>query len=174
MMPQAPSSDTTGWFARDAATFAKVASIMLGEQIPSALPNRLIVAVDAFAFADPEVGAALQPMIERLRAITPSGCEARIDLTITDEGPLAQAMVIISAVPRADPLAHGRAIRLEGNVPSAQHPPAGCRFHTRCPEKIGGVCEQMEPPWQRASASHWIACHIPLAELSARSKEGGE
>src|SRR5262252_9380020 len=53
MMPQAPSSDTTGWFARDAATFAKVASVMLGEPIPSALPNRLIIAVDAFAFADP-------------------------------------------------------------------------------------------------------------------------
>ena len=68
MMQQAPSSDTTGWFARDAATFAKVASVMLDEEIPSALPSRLIIAVDAFAFADPEVGAALQPMVERLRA----------------------------------------------------------------------------------------------------------
>jgi len=35
----------------------------------------------------------------RLQAITPSGCEARIDLTLTDEGPTAQAIVIISAVP---------------------------------------------------------------------------
>jgi holo-[acyl-carrier protein] synthase len=33
----------------------------------------------------------------RLEAITPSGYEARIDLTITDEGPMAQALVIISA-----------------------------------------------------------------------------
>jgi holo-[acyl-carrier protein] synthase len=31
--------------------------------------------------------------------MTPPGCEARIDLTITDEGPMAQALVIISAVP---------------------------------------------------------------------------
>jgi holo-[acyl-carrier protein] synthase len=38
---------------------------------------------------------------ERLRAITPKGYEARIDVTITDEGPMAQAMVIISAEPRA-------------------------------------------------------------------------
>jgi holo-[acyl-carrier protein] synthase len=37
--------------------------------------------------------------LERLRAITPPGHDARIDLTITDEGPMAQAMVIISAVP---------------------------------------------------------------------------
>ncbi|QFR32273.1 holo-ACP synthase [Ancylobacter sp. TS-1] len=35
----------------------------------------------------------------RLDAITPAGFEARIDLTITDDGPLAQAFVIISAVP---------------------------------------------------------------------------
>ncbi len=34
----------------------------------------------------------------RLDAITPKGYEARIDLTITDEGPMAQALVIISAV----------------------------------------------------------------------------
>ena len=69
MMQQAPSSDTTGWFARDTATFAKVASVMLDEAIPAVLPSRLIIAVDAFAFADPEVGAALQPMLERLRAL---------------------------------------------------------------------------------------------------------
>jgi holo-[acyl-carrier protein] synthase len=34
----------------------------------------------------------------RLAAITPKGYEARIDLTMTDEGPLAQAFVVISAV----------------------------------------------------------------------------
>ncbi len=37
--------------------------------------------------------------LARLEAITPPGMSARIDLTITDEPPLAQAMVIISAVP---------------------------------------------------------------------------
>lgn len=37
----------------------------------------------------------------RLDAITPDGYEARIDLTITDDGPIAQAFVIISAEPRA-------------------------------------------------------------------------
>jgi holo-[acyl-carrier protein] synthase len=34
----------------------------------------------------------------RLEAITPAGYEARIDLTITDEGPMAHAFVIISAL----------------------------------------------------------------------------
>jgi holo-[acyl-carrier protein] synthase len=37
--------------------------------------------------------------LRRLEAITPAGCEARIDLTLTDEGPMAQAFVLISAMP---------------------------------------------------------------------------
>lgn len=37
--------------------------------------------------------------LKRLQAITPEGCEARIDVTITDEGPTAQALVVISAIP---------------------------------------------------------------------------
>ena len=41
MLPQAPSSDTTGWFARDAATFARVSSVLLGELIPTTLPTRV-------------------------------------------------------------------------------------------------------------------------------------
>jgi holo-[acyl-carrier protein] synthase len=38
--------------------------------------------------------------LRRLQSITPAGHESRIDLTITDEFPLAQAFVVISAVPR--------------------------------------------------------------------------
>lgn len=38
--------------------------------------------------------------LARLEAMTPQGFDARIDLTITDEWPLAQAFVVISAVPR--------------------------------------------------------------------------
>jgi amidase len=69
MLPQAPTSDTTGWFARDATTFAKVSSVMLGEEIPSALPTRLIVAVDAFGFADTNVAVALQPVVAKLAGL---------------------------------------------------------------------------------------------------------
>jgi len=39
--------------------------------------------------------------LKRLNALIPSGFEPQIDLTITDEGPMAQAIVIISAVPKA-------------------------------------------------------------------------
>jgi holo-[acyl-carrier protein] synthase len=40
--------------------------------------------------------------LRRLEAMTPPGHVARIDLTIADEGPMAQAFVIISAEPAAD------------------------------------------------------------------------
>ena len=69
MMSQAPRSDTTGWFTRDAATFAKASAVMLGEDIPSALSERLIVAVDAFGFAGAEVRGVFAAMLERLGAL---------------------------------------------------------------------------------------------------------
>ncbi|QCI68100.1 holo-ACP synthase [Phreatobacter stygius] len=37
--------------------------------------------------------------LDRLKAMTPAGYRAQIDLTITDDYPMAQAVVIISAVP---------------------------------------------------------------------------
>ena len=66
MLPQAPSSDTTGWFARDAATFARVSAVLLGEAPAGVLPKTLLIAVDAFGFADPETTAALRPIVARL------------------------------------------------------------------------------------------------------------
>jgi amidase len=42
---------------------------MLGEAIPTALPTRLIVAVDAMGFADADVAAVLKPMVTRLGAL---------------------------------------------------------------------------------------------------------
>jgi len=39
--------------------------------------------------------------LKRLESMTPKGMEIQIDLTITDEPPIAEAMVIISAIPKA-------------------------------------------------------------------------
>ncbi len=63
---QAPSSDTVGWMARDARIFARVGQALFGEPTPTALPKNLLIATDAFAFADPSVASALAPLIERL------------------------------------------------------------------------------------------------------------
>lgn len=70
MAPQAPTSDTTGWFARDAQTFAKAAAVMFGAPAPAPeTPPRLIVARDALGFADAGVADALAPLIERLSGL---------------------------------------------------------------------------------------------------------
>ncbi|RKQ72896.1 amidase [Oceanibaculum indicum] len=69
LMPQAPSSDTAGWFARDAATFARVSAVLLQEAIPEALPTKLLIATDAFGFADEAVATALRPMVDKLAVL---------------------------------------------------------------------------------------------------------
>ncbi len=74
---------------------------------------------------------------------------------------------LLAAVPIADPEVEKRKIVLEANPPSALDPPRGCPFVTRCPRRLGDICEEQRPPVQRASATHAIACHIPLAELAA-------
>jgi amidase len=69
VLAQAPGSDTVGWFARDAETFARVCQAVFGAPPPAALPNRLIVATDTFAFADAEVATALEPLVGRLASV---------------------------------------------------------------------------------------------------------
>ena len=68
----------------------------------------------------------------------------------------------------ADPLATlktGRWVRLEGEIPSPINPKPGCRFASRCPRKVGSICETEPPPQQQAGDGHMIFCHIPLAQL---------
>jgi len=77
---------------------------------------------------------------------------------------------LLSAVPTIDGDGQGR-IKLEGEIPSAADPPAGCVFHTRCPRKLGAVCETEEPPLAEAEPGHLLRCHIPIAEL--RRLQGG-
>jgi peptide/nickel transport system ATP-binding protein len=71
---------------------------------------------------------------------------------------------LLSAVPSIDRRETGR-IRLSGEVPSALNPPSGCVFHTRCPRKLGSICERTEPPLLPAAADHAIRCHIPVGAL---------
>jgi peptide/nickel transport system ATP-binding protein len=72
---------------------------------------------------------------------------------------------LLSAIPIPDPTAEQKSIRLEGAVPSALNPPRGCRFHTRCPRKLGTICETETPPARQASEDHTVYCHIPLETL---------
>jgi amidase len=69
MMVQSPTFDTVGYFTRDAATFAKVGAVLLGEPAIRAMPAEIIVATDAFALADEVVRDALAPAVNRCRQV---------------------------------------------------------------------------------------------------------
>jgi peptide/nickel transport system ATP-binding protein len=72
----------------------------------------------------------------------------------------------LAAVPRPDPDRAASEVRLGGRVPSAINPPSGCHFHTRCPFKIGEICEQEEPPERNMGGGHLIYCHLPDEKLN--------
>jgi len=92
------------------------------------------------------------------------------DVFVPPYHPYTEAL--LSAIPIPDPDIRQDSIRLKGSVPSAMNIPSGCRFHTRCPRKIGSICENEEPPWQDAGNYHQICCHIPLEELKDLQGEG--
>jgi amidase len=67
VVPFAPSYDTIGWFARDAATLAAVGEMLLPGAAPSPI-RKLVVVHDAFALADPVVATTLRKACDRLSA----------------------------------------------------------------------------------------------------------
>ncbi len=79
--PLAPSFDTCGWFARDAAVFERVGRVLLRDNAPARKPGRLLAARDAFAFADPAAVAVLRPALDKVAAIVGKP----EDVTVGDE-----------------------------------------------------------------------------------------
>ena len=51
-------------------------------------------------------------------------------------------------------------IVLTGTPPSPLDPPRGCAFHTRCPVKVGAVCESQQPPLRDVAPGRQVACHL--------------
>jgi len=71
---------------------------------------------------------------------------------------------LLDSAPVADPEAEKSKVSegVTGELPSAIHPPSGCRFRTRCP-LAQAICADVEPPMQRfAGTGHLAACHFPL------------
>jgi amidase len=68
VMPLAPSYDTVGWFARDAALLQRVGGVLLESHSGESYePNRLVLAVDALNLALPEARERLAPLVTRLQ-----------------------------------------------------------------------------------------------------------
>jgi oligopeptide/dipeptide ABC transporter ATP-binding protein len=68
---------------------------------------------------------------------------------------------LLSAIPEVEGRQEGaQRILLRGDVPSPIRPPAGCRFHPRCP-KARAHCASVEPPLESDGAG-MVACHYPV------------
>jgi peptide/nickel transport system ATP-binding protein len=71
---------------------------------------------------------------------------------------------LIDSAPVPDPETEQAKVKagIVGELPSAIHPPSGCRFRTRCP-LVQDICASVEPPLRPFSADgHLAACHFPL------------
>ena len=75
---------------------------------------------------------------------------------------------LMSAVPVPDPrVEDGRErILLTGDLPSPANPPAGCRFHTRCPWRQETRCDTERPELTETGSGHRVACHW-VAEIAS-------
>jgi oligopeptide/dipeptide ABC transporter ATP-binding protein len=79
------------------------------------------------------------------------------DLFSDPKHPYTRAL--LAAIPKPNPRARERMV-LQGEVPSPINPPSGCRFHPRCPERIGAICQEREPdPITLPDGTH-VACHL--------------
>jgi oligopeptide/dipeptide ABC transporter ATP-binding protein len=87
--------------------------------------------------------------------------------SVVEEGPAHQVFdeplhpytkALLDAVPLVGE--RRRPVGLSGQVPSPGDPPPGCPFQTRCPAKIGKVCEEQRPVLAEISSGHRVSCHL--------------
>jgi oligopeptide transport system ATP-binding protein len=79
------------------------------------------------------------------------------DLYSNPKHPYTQAL--LSANPIPDPTLARKRVILQGEVPSPINPPAGCNFHTRCPQRFE-PCDKAIPELKEIEPDHWVACYL--------------
>lgn len=79
------------------------------------------------------------------------------DLFYQPKHPYTQAL--IQSVPKTSgPLE--KLIPIEGTVPSSMDMPKGCKFHTRCPQVMPGLCDVNAPQLLEVASGHQVACFL--------------
>jgi peptide/nickel transport system ATP-binding protein len=70
---------------------------------------------------------------------------------------------LLAAIPRLDHL-DKRLSSVSGDIPSPLERPFGCLFHTRCPQRIDGICERLAPERTEIAPNHFVRCHLYLQD----------
>jgi oligopeptide transport system ATP-binding protein len=94
---------------------------------------------------------------------------AATDLYREPRHPYTKAL--LSAIPIPDPKSRKQRIELTGDIPSPMNPPAGCPFHTRCPD-AKPVCSSVAPPTVNLGSGtlpHHVTCHLYAEDDPVRS-----
>ena len=74
--------------------------------------------------------------------------------------PYTKALLEAVPVPEPRVAAARNRTRLIGDLPSPSDPPTGCRFHTRCPVAVEGLCSSRKPLLQEVGPGRWVSCHL--------------
>ena len=75
-----------------------------------------------------------------------------------DEAQHPYTKSLLSSIPETDGQQREKII-LKGDVPSPSNPPAGCKFHTRCPA-VMDICKKEVPEFTQTNHDHTVACHL--------------
>jgi peptide/nickel transport system ATP-binding protein len=88
------------------------------------------------------------------------------ELLAAPKHPYTQALLAAISDPDAENARHMKEIPA-GEPPSLLHPPAGCRYHPRCPYLVPGLSDRKIPPDFETGSGHLTACWLYRSE-SAR------
>jgi len=75
--------------------------------------------------------------------------------------------ILLSALLEPDPnITRNKKVNLRSmDIPSIVNLPPGCKFHTRCPYAINGICDVKEPDLVEVETNHYVACHLVKGDL---------
>lgn len=75
----------------------------------------------------------------------------------TPSHPYTVGLLASTSVP--DPATRGQRTPIRGEIPSSIDLPSGCRFRTRCPQRMV-ICEQVSPKLLEIGGGQYVACHL--------------
>ena len=162
---------------------ANAPSILIADEPTTALDVTVQAQIlELLADLNQELGTAII-MITHNMGVVAGLCSRVIVMyagQIVEQGPVDQIFEapqhpytwsLLKSIPRVDALRHERLRSIEGLAPDLLHPPAGCRFHPRCPFRVEKCLHEM-PPLEDVKPGQEAACWVTMDR--ARKEMGAD